>query len=219
MYNFANLFALLSDRKTPRRAYVKKNPWNVVSPLAAMSSGLVRCVFDSFMETTCDSPRMHSAREFGRDILGRNELATADFSVELTTCLRGVFKPNVTYRSSAAKRDGPLFTTYDFLKFRVSGEGFSPPRLLARQTISRSLKCCLRNYSSVNFRTVQHGPTHWLILPEDQMKQTCHMSLSTDELNALRYACGYVPHNLLKKFQDRSGTKFDQFVECLDSVQ
>lgn len=40
-------------------------------------------------------------------------------------------------------------------------------------------------------------------------------SLSKDELNVLQYACGYVPQHLLKKFQKRSGSKYDQFVQCL----
>ncbi len=28
-----------------------------------------------------------------------------------------------------------------------------------------------------------------------------------EELNALRYACGYVPHKLLKKYEKRTGKK------------
>ena len=42
--------------------------------------------------------------------------------------------------------------------------------------------------------------------------------LTVDELNALRYACGYVSHRLLKKFEKRKGDKFRQFVHCLGEM-
>ena len=34
----------------------------------------------------------------------------------------------------------------------------------------------------------------------------------------LQYACGYVPQHLLKKYQKRSGSKFNQFVQCLGQM-
>lgn len=90
-----------------------------------MSSGLVRCVLDSFMEIQepkDDSSPIHRAREFGQSILGKisaNELAmmTFDaFSEELTACLRGVFHPDQTYRSHAAKRE-KLWTSFHQIHF------------------------------------------------------------------------------------------------------
>ena len=59
-----------------------------------------------------------------------------------------------------------------------------------------------------------------MILPEQippAAAQSHHVKepLSKDELNALRYACGYIPHALLKKFKKRSGGKFD---ECLGNI-
>ena len=39
-----------------------------------------------------------------------------------------------------------------------------------------------------------------------------------DELNALRYACGYVAHSLLKRFEKKVGEKFSQFVTCLGEM-
>ena len=42
--------------------------------------------------------------------------------------------------------------------------------------------------------------------------------LSEDELNAMRYAGGYVPHSLLKRFEKRKGKKYDQFIECLGDM-
>ena len=43
-------------------------------------------------------------------------------------------------------------------------------------------------------------------------------SLSADELNAMQYACGYVPRALLRKYEKRTGSKFNRFVECLGEM-
>lgn len=44
--------------------------------------------------------------------------------------------------------------------------------------------------------------------------------LTSDELNALRYACGYVAHSLLKKFERRKKkeAKLFQFITCLGDM-
>ena len=39
------------------------------------------------------------------------------------------------------------------------------------------------------------------------------MELSTDELNALQYICGYVPHALLKRYEKRTGCKYSNFID------
>ena len=43
-------------------------------------------------------------------------------------------------------------------------------------------------------------------------------SMSKDELNVLQYVGGYVPHSLLKKYEKRSGTKYEQFITCLGNM-
>ena len=47
-----------------------------------------------------------------------------------------------------------------------------------------------------------------------------HITLSSDELNALRYACGYVAHSLLKKYERRKNKedKLIQFISCLGEM-
>ena len=44
------------------------------------------------------------------------------------------------------------------------------------------------------------------------------LCLSGDELNALRYAAGFVSHSLLKRFEKRKGEKFSRFITCLGVV-
>ena len=56
-------------------------------------------------------------------------------------------------------------------------------------------------------------------------QSTVEVQLSKDELNALRYASGYVPMKLLKKYEKkgemerkRMGKKIDQFEMCLGNM-
>lgn len=44
------------------------------------------------------------------------------------------------------------------------------------------------------------------------------VEMTTDELNALQYAAGYVPHALLKKYEKRTGQKYEAFIECLGDM-
>ena len=51
-----------------------------------------------------------------------------------------------------------------------------------------------------------------------QTKPKTTIQLNKDELNALHYACGYVPHQLIRKYQKRVGCKCEKFVECLKEM-
>ena len=42
--------------------------------------------------------------------------------------------------------------------------------------------------------------------------------MSKDELNVLQYVGGYVPHSLLKMYEKRTGTKYEQFGTCLRNM-
>lgn len=57
--------------------------------------------------------------------------------------------------------------------------------------------------------------THTAIAGEKTNKDVVFTS---DELNVMRYACGYVAHSLLKKYEKRAGEKFSQFVVCLGEM-
>ena len=41
------------------------------------------------------------------------------------------------------------------------------------------------------------------------------LHVTSDELNAMRYACGYVPCSLLKKYETKGGDIYSQYVQCL----
>ena len=44
------------------------------------------------------------------------------------------------------------------------------------------------------------------------------VSVSVDELNTMRYVCGYVAHSLLKRYEKKSGEVFSQYVTCLGEM-
>ena len=63
------------------------------------------------------------------------------------------------------------------------------------------------------FKVYVHATPHQHILSTD-----CQ-HLSKDELNALRYACGYVAHKLLKKYEkEHDNGKFAQYEMCLGNM-
>ena len=188
----------------------------------------MRCVFDSLMEgdeVVDDSPQL-SARRFCRSVL---EKATADeasmtafdcFSEELTACLRGIFKPNATYRSLAAKRE--KFWSA-FHQMRLSAvphiwERFLSPQGIpldhfSIQSVTQKLfeRLLVRDFSVAPAATnLPHSSSVHQVRDD--------VSLAKDELSVLQYACGYVPCCLLKKLQRKSGTKYDQFVQCLGQM-
>ena len=49
-------------------------------------------------------------------------------------------------------------------------------------------------------------------------KVSTPVELTSDELNAMRYACGCVPHSLLKKYETKCGNVYSQFVQCLGDM-
>ena len=49
-------------------------------------------------------------------------------------------------------------------------------------------------------------------------EEVISVRLSQDEVNALRYAAGFVPHSLLKRFEKRKGEKYSQFTTCLGEM-
>ena len=44
------------------------------------------------------------------------------------------------------------------------------------------------------------------------------IQITTDELNAMHYACGYVPRTLLKRYENEPGPVYSQYVQCLGDM-
>ena len=54
--------------------------------------------------------------------------------------------------------------------------------------------------------------------PHQAGASVTHIQISTDELNAMRYACGYVPRTLLKRYENKPGQVYSQYVQCLGDM-
>ena len=84
---------------------------------------------------------------------------------------------------------------------------------------------CLANDSPLLMQSVYEEIYSLLVkeyfsgLPsKSQPSASAAVSFTDDELNAMRYACGYVPHVLLKKYEIRDGSIFSQYVQCLGNM-
>ena len=157
-------------------------------------------------------------KELGSRILkniteGETEMSHFDdFSMELVSALKGIFSHQGTCRSQTVKREksGSAFHQLrvvhlpsiwnKFLSFIII-DSYDP---LLEQPVNQKL---FEMILGVEFSSV--GPP---------VATTKESSMGKDELNALRYAGGFVPHSLLKRYEKKSGKKFEEYVECLGSM-
>ncbi len=88
-------------------------------------------------------------------------------------------------------------------KLELSEEG---DWLLMQQVFRRVFDDCVCKYFTALAPAVEQFETQ--------------VTLTSDELNALRYACGYVAHSLLKIFERRrkKEAKLCQFITCLGDM-
>ena len=59
---------------------------------------------------------------------------------------------------------------------------------------------------------------HFTITSSVHSSSEDEVTLTAHELNALRYACGYIAHSLLKTFECKTGDKFSQYITCLGEM-
>ena len=51
-----------------------------------------------------------------------------------------------------------------------------------------------------------------------QRKATEQQDIPPNELNAMQYACGFVPFKLIRKYEKNTGKKVENFLECLRNM-
>lgn len=168
-------------------------------------------------ELQLSSLRRDNLKQGGKRILelieegGEVEQLFIDFSTKLATAVRSTFRCSTTYRSSATKRE-KLWSAFHQLRFSelptlwkdfLSSIEVDYDDQLLQQSVNQKL-----------FEKVlpEHFPSAADRSPGDEEP------LGKDELNALQYACGYIPHALLKRYEKSTGSKFDKFIECLGDM-
>ena len=166
-------------------------------------------------ELQLSSLRRDNLKRGGKRILeligGEVEQLFIDFSTRLATAIRSTFRSSTTYRSSATKRE-KLWSAFHQLRFSklptlwkdfLSSIEVDYDDQLLQQSVNQKL-----------FEKIlpEHFPSAADPSPRDEEP------LSKDERNALQHACGYIPHALLKRYEKRTGCKFDKFIECLGDM-
>ena len=143
-------------------------------------------------ELQLSSLRRDNLKRGGKRILeliegGEVEQLFIDFSTRLATAVRSTFQSSTTYRSSAIKRE-KLWSAFHQLRFSelptlwkdfLSSIEVDYDDQLLQQSVNQKL-----------FEKVlpEHFPSAADSSPRDEEP------LGIDELNALQYACGYIPH-------------------------
>ena len=185
----------------------------------------MRCVIDAVVtdgELQVSSPRSEKLHRLGENILERVTAGDAEmtlfdnFSAELLDILRGLLQSTTACRSLSSKRE-KLWCL------------FHQARLLTLHEIwGRFLRALDIPYDDDLLQQSANKELFEIILQTQFSVSTCFQScaatsiqsleIPSDELNALRYACGYVPYALLKQYEKRSSNKYDEFIECLGEM-
>ena len=189
-----------------------------------MASGLVRCVISSVLEDSdlqLKTARLEKLRGTGTLILERAVAGEAcmtafdKFSEQLTSSINSLFDPKATYRSAATKREKL------WLAFHIKLRMTELPKIWSGFLTTIQVECKDQLFQqSVNQKLYEMILCqHFSANTSSAAKSTPRIeNLTADELNALQYAAGYVPHALVKKYEKRTGEKYEAFIECLGDM-
>ncbi len=139
------------------------------------------------------------------------------FSVTVTRFLQQQVKDTCDNKYAAAIKRTRLWVLFDQLRNDTEGVLISKwNELLFRLKIDVFDPICMQAV----YKQLFEGRI------KDEFSKNCKsceekepiLCLSGDELNALRYAAGFVPHSLLKQFEERKGEKFSRFITCLGDM-
>ena len=137
--------------------------------------------------------------------------AFEEFSTEIVGILKDIWICSDAKLTSSCKREKLWSFFHQACLFQLPGIW---EKFLSALHINQSDDILQQ---SVNQKIIE------MILPTQlstsaQTKPKTTIQLNKDELNALHYACGYVPHQLIRKYQKRVGCKCEKFVECLKEM-
>lgn len=191
-----------------------------------MSTGLVRGALSLAVDKTpSTSSRSCKLREFAREIFekvcsGDTAMEILDkFSTEVVTYLRASIKSTGDkYMSNDVKRQqlwtfshkirtekgGKLKSLWEELVGKL-GVGIDDP-LLEQSFFQEIYEMLMKEY----FESISVSGSSRNTVDID--------SITTDEMNVIRYACGYVARSLLKRYERKSGDVYEEYVACLGDM-
>ena len=141
------------------------------------------------------------------------------FSEKLLTIFKSTFVPRI---SSASSRTERVKTWSKFHQLRIT----SLPQLWG--DFLKSIDDLSHPISPLLLQSVNLDIFQSLFIEHEKRETVATSSaaaelyssviLTKEETNAMRYACGFVPYRLLKKYEKKSDEKSVQFVECLGNM-
>ena len=186
-----------------------------------MASGMLRNALCEVIEgDSCveGSERCTRMREEAKKILtltgdDSKKGVFQDFSEELVSVIKTCLAVSGQCRSVAAWREK---AQANFHKVRISKIPGMWGRLYSQVDMKMKDPLLLQSVSQRVFSTLllQHMSS---IVPSRSPAVRLEL-LNREEDNALRYACGYVPFKLLRKYKSQSSNKAMQFVSCLTNM-
>ena len=191
-----------------------------------MATGILRAVISNVLESTpALSNRSSQLHRWGKEILERStkveQTAFDEFSERLVSYVRerinavceGVtmdrskrFKIWSDSHQARLDNSGPIHSAWIELLKKLSITGAEDDPLLEQSVNSELYGMLIAEYFSSRSA---HAAIPMVSAPTQ---------FTTDELNVMRYACGYVPHKLLQKYENKSGDMYSQYVQCLGDM-
>ena len=172
-------------------------------------------------EFLTSTTRAITVQNLGKHLLQvpENSPAFNHFCAYLVGTLRKKFQTVSKFRSSATKREHLWRAFHELSVEQLSSKWKELYSTLGVLDLAESLF-----HQTVNLVVYEQLlKEHFAVEPPPN--GTVEVQLSKDELNALRYASGYVPRKLLKRYEKKGererkkmGKKIDQFEMCLGNM-
>ena len=192
-----------------------------------MASGVMRCAISNVQDKTpSQSSRSCQLRRWGQEILdkstqGEAEIAAFDrFSEQLIHSTREriqVVTKGLKLNSSKRTKlwsefhrirfdaSGPMHSLWKELVTKLGIKGTEADPLLEQSVYNEIFTILVSEYFTSQ-------STH------SNESDTTPVELTSDELNAMRYAWHSVPRSLLKKYETKCGDMYSQYVQCLGDM-
>ena len=184
-----------------------------------MATGIVRAAIAAVMEKTdFESPRSNKMKQVGQQILDKachhdNEVIFDGFCSKILILIQENIQTTASqYKSNSSKREklwcglhklrlkGILPTLWKEIACKLDIDISDP--LLEQSLYQELFEMCVCEYFTSNCAS-------------NTSTQSTEELLTDDELNVMRYVCGYVIRTLVKRYEKKSGDVYTQYVECL----
>ncbi len=193
-----------------------------------MAGSIVQAAIRQVLEKVPDnSPRGCLVNSMGKELLGKCTVGDTEQTVfdEFCQWLVTYLRERITFVTKGLKLSSSKRTRIwsEFHKIQIDSSGemkLSWKKLLVALGVSNAEEVDPLLEKSV-FREVfvELVTEYFCATTMNKAVQTTESTeLSSDELNAMRYACGYVPRSLLKKYERLSSDTYSEYIQCLSDM-